>query len=493
MTVPVFQFTDTLVLLPPIVLALFACGILVIDVISRRTERHASTGLFLFGITGLVVTGLSLLRQWWAVSASGVTHFTAAQGSVTLDEISFFTNSVVLGATFLFFLISYRFLEIHHEDKAEYYALALFAQAGMYFMATGTELITLFLGLELTAICFYILVGFTRGDRRSNEAAVKYLLLGAVSSGLILYGFSLFYGIAGSTQLALIERAVAQRGSSDPFVVVGVITTVAGLLFKISAVPAHMWAPDAYDGAPAPVTAYLSVASKVASFALLLRLLPLMLGSARSLWEPLLAIAAIASMSLGTIAALTQERLKRLFAYSSIAHVGYILLGIVAGTDVGLKGVYLYLVVYAIMNLGAFSVLISLNRRGLRGETIKDLRGLAKTHPIHAALFVVLLISLAGLPPTAGFLAKYYILFALIETGRYTLAAIASAYVVVSLYFYFRLVREMYFEDAQDVEPLASSFGTRFALYATSILTVLIGVFPEPLLRLGFHVTGAGR
>jgi NADH-quinone oxidoreductase subunit N len=490
--VPAFRSTDTLVLLPPIVLTLFSCGTLLIDLAGRQS-RNKHAWFIVFGIFGLALTGTAYFRQWSTLASAGVIRFTAAQGAVTLDGNAFFTNIVVLAATVLFFLISYRFLAIHREERAEYFALALLAQAGMYFMATASELVTLFLGIELTAICFYILVGFTRADRRSNEAAVKYLLLGAVSSGFILYGFSLLYGVAGTTELMAISSAIAERGANDPFVVLAVITIVAGLLFKISAVPFHMWTPDAYDGAPTPVTAYLSVASKVASFAVLLRLLPIALNSVRSIWEPLLAIAAVASMSVGTIAALTQERLKRLFAYSSIAHAGYILLGIVAGTETGLKGVYLYLIIYAIMNLGAFTILVSLNRSGVIGESLQDLRGLSRSHSGHAALFVVLLVSLAGLPPTAGFLAKYYIFLALIETGRYVLATIAAGYVVVSLYFYFRLVREMYFKDSERIEPLATSFGTRFALYTTSILTVLIGLYPEPVLRIGFNLAGVTR
>ncbi len=492
MTLPVFTTTDTLVLLPPIILVLFACGILLWDAIGSRSTRHRQELLW-FGLLGLGLTAASFVRQWWTLAQSGRMQLTAAQESVMLDGTGFFVNAIVLGSTILFYLISYRFLEIHHEDRAEYYSLALLAEAGMYFMATGAELITLFLGVELTAICFYILVGFTRADRRSNEAAVKYLLLGAVSSGFVLYGFSLLYGIAGSTRLSAIAEAVNQRGSIDPFVVLAVITVVAGLLFKISAVPFHAWAPDAYDGAPTPVTAYLSVASKAASFAVLLRLLAFTLSSVQVIWKPLLMVAAIASMTVGTIAALTQERLKRLFAYSSIAHAGYILLGLVAGNATGLKGIYLYLAVYTAMNLGAFTLLISLNRRGIAGEKLEDLRGLSKTHPVYAALFVVLLVSLAGLPPTAGFLGKYYIFLALLETGHYGVAAIASAYVVVSLYFYFRLVHEMYLRQEENQLPLASSFGTQIALYATTAFTLLVGLFPEPLLHFGFVVGGISR
>jgi NADH-quinone oxidoreductase subunit N len=492
MSTPVFTSADSFVLLPAILLVLFACGTLIVDVVGKKTAAPYRAVL-IFGLVGLMVTALSIARQWSAMGVHGLSQFSAAQGAITIDGLSFFSNALTLGVTLLFYLISYRFLEIDAENKAEYYALALSAQAGMYVMATASELITLFLGIELTAICFYILVGFTRNDRRSNEAALKYLLLGGVASGFLLYGFSLLYGIAGSTGLQNVTKDVAARGASDPVVALAVITIVAGLFFKVAAVPFHAWAPDAYDGAPTPVTAYLSVASKIASFAVLLRLLSEMLAPARAIWVPLLAAAAIASMTVGTIAALTQDRLKRLFAYSSIAHAGYVLLGLVAGNETGLKGVYLYLLVYALMNIGAFTVLISLHRRGIAGETLGDLRGLGSAHPTHAALFVILLLSLAGIPPTAGFIGKYYIFLALIETGHYTLAAIASAYVAVSLYFYFRLVREMYLRDDGVREPLAASFGTRFALYTTSALTVLIGIFPEPVLRLGFRIAGAGQ
>jgi NADH-quinone oxidoreductase subunit N len=484
---------DALVLLPAIVLVLFASGTMLMDVIGRPPSNRSSRWVVLFGLTGLAIAALSIFRQHARLAAAGLDQLVAGQNAVTLDGLGFLTNGVTLGATALFFLISYNFLEIRRENRAEYYALALLAQAGMYFMCTGAELIVLFLGMELTSICFYVMVGFTRADRRSNEAAVKYLLLGAVSSGILLYGFSLLYGVAGSTELAAISEAVAALGPKDPVVGLAVVTVSAGLLFKIAAAPFHMWAPDAYDGAPTPVTAFLSVASTVASFAVLLRLLAFTLASARPIWEPVLISAAVLSMSVGTIAALGQDRLKRLFAYSSIAHAGYILLGITAGNNTGLQGVYLYLIVYGLMNLGSFAVLISLSRRGITGENLRDLRGLAANHPIHAALFVVLLLSLAGLPPTAGFLGKYYILLALVETGHYGLAGIASAYVVVSLYFYFRLVREMYTKDAETTEPIATSFGTQIALGATSMLTLLVGIFPEPVLRFGFQLTGVAR
>jgi NADH-quinone oxidoreductase subunit N len=487
-----FSRADALALWPAVVLVLFGCVAIFLDVASRKADP-AGRQATLFGLAGTVIATVFVFRQNSFLSSLKLDHFVTCQGAITIDGLGLLTNAITLGATGLFLLISYKFLELHRENNAAFYALALFAETGMYFMATSSELVTLFLGIELTSICFYVMVGFTRADRRANEAAVKYLLLGAVSSGILLYGFSLLYGIAGSTELNAIAEAISHRAPRDPILILSVVTICTGLLFKISAVPFHMWAPDAYDGAPTPVAGFLSVASKVAAFAVIVRLLVFTLEPARYIWMPILIAAAVLSMSVGTIAALSQERLKRLFAYSAIAHAGYVLLGIVAGNRTGIQGVYLYLIVYALMTLGAFTVLVSLSRRGIAGEKLVDLRGLAATHPVHAALFVVLLLSLAGIPPTAGFLGKYYILLALVETRHYILAGIASAYVVVSLYFYFRLVREMYLREAETTEPLAASFGTQLVLGATSALTLLIGIFPEPVLKIGFQMAGVAR
>jgi NADH-quinone oxidoreductase subunit N len=471
-----------LALLPAMLMALFACATLLLDVLTRGgDERRAGPiwfNLIWFNLVGQALIGFSLLRQWHALQ--GIRpgeHIAAWQNAIAIDTLSLFTNALVWLAVVTLLLTSYRFLEIVHEQRGEYYALAVFAQCGMYFMASGIDLISLFVGLELTAMSFYILVGFTRADQRSNEAALKYLLLGAVASGFVLYGFSLLYGIAGSTALADIAGAVK---AGDPFTQVAAITITVGLLFKVSAAPFHNWAPDAYDGAPTPIAGYLSVASKIASFAILMRL---PLGGV--VWISILKVAAILSLTIGSIAAITQDRVKRLFAYSGIAHAGYALLGLVAGSA---QGVYVYLLVYAVMNLGAFAVLTSLRRRGVLGERLSDLRGLSQTHPFHAALFSILLLSLAGVPPTAGFIGKYVIFAALLRTGHIGLAIVAALYVVVSLYFYFRLVREMYLEPFVKTpairEPLAASFGIRIALLGTAAATLLLGLFPQPALTL---------
>jgi NADH-quinone oxidoreductase subunit N len=381
-------------------------------------------------------------------------------------------------------LISYKYLEVEGEHHGEYYGLILLANCGMFFLATGTDLITLFIGLELMALCFYIMVGFLRNDKRSNEAAMKYLLLGAFSSGFLVYGFSVLYGLSGSTKLSEITAAVAAREPWDPLVFLALATTSVGLLFKISAVPFHMWAPDAYEGAPTTVTAYLSVGSKAASFAFLLRIFLGPLASARSIWEPLLAVVGVDTNTVGNFAAITQSNLKRLLAYSSISHAGYILLGLIAGNSTGIKGVLVYVLVYTFMNLGAFLVIVALRRKDLIGEDLDDMAGLVHKAPVYAVLMLIFLLSLAGIPPTAGFIGKYLIFLSLIETGHYLLAVVATLYVAVAIYYYFRIVRTMFIGELADRVPLTSSIGLRFALGVTSVLTLGIGIYPQPFLTM---------
>jgi NADH-quinone oxidoreductase subunit N len=383
-------------------------------------------------------------------------------------------------------LVSYKYLEIAGEHHGEYYGLILFAQCGMYFLATGTDLVTLFIGLELMALCFYVMVGFLRGEKRSNEAAMKYLLLGAFSSGFLVYGFSVMYGMAGSTKLEAIRAAIEQRTAWDPVVFLALATTLVGLLFKISAAPFHMWAPDAYEGAPTTVTAYLSVASKAASIAFLLRMFHYgPLAGLRPVWEPVLAVVAVLTLTLGNLAAINQTNIKRLLAYSSISHAGYMLLGLVAGKDRGITGIMVYVMVYTFMTLGAFLVVVALRRANIIGEDLDDIAGLVHKSPGYAFLMLIFLLSLAGIPPTAGFLGKYYIFLALIETGHYYLAVVATLYVAVAIYYYFKIVRSMFIREAAEKAPaLASSFGLRLALGVSGVLTLVIGLYPEPFLRL---------
>jgi NADH-quinone oxidoreductase subunit N len=474
--------TDHWVLLPAILLGLFGCATLLFDfwVFPRPEQRR---WLLLFVILGEVFAGAAFVKQQIHVNAKGAVH--AFQGSLVVDQTGLYFQWVLLVTTVLVGLISYRYFEVKDEHHGEFYGLLLLAHSGMYFLAAGNDLVTLFIGLETMAICFYILVGLTRTDQRSNEAALKYLLLGGFSSGFLVYGFSVMYGIAGSTKLTTIAMAIAAREPWDPLVFLAIATTSVGLFFKISAVPFHMWAPDAYEGAPTTVTAFLAVGSKAASFALLLRIFTVPLASAREVWEPLLVGVAVLSMTVGNIAAVTQTNTKRLLAYSSINHAGYILLGLIAGNRTGIAGVLIYILVYAFMNVGAFLVISSLARRGIAGEDVDDLKGLMQKSPAHAIWMLIFLLSLAGIPPTAGFIGKYFIFLALIQTGHYTLAVIAVLYVAVAIYYYFRLVKSMFIhEAAKEAPPVTTSFGMQVALGVTGVLTLVIGMYPEPFVRM---------
>jgi NADH-quinone oxidoreductase subunit N len=478
-----YTATDHFAIVPAVMLALFGCAILLLDFLMFPDPRQRKW-LVIFVALAEAFTGFGLYRQQAYLAANGLTELTGFQGSVTVDGFGIFFNWIFLVAALIVALVSYKYLEIAGEHHGEYYALMLFAQCGMFFLATGTDLITLFIGLELMALSFYVMVGFLRTDKRSNEAAMKYLLLGAFSSGFLVYGFSLMYGMAGSTKLADIAVAMAARSPWDPVVVLAVVTTSVGLLFKISAVPFHMWAPDAYEGAPTTVTAYLSVASTAASMAFLLRIFLGPLASSRAAWEPLLAAVAVATLTLGNLAAINQTNIKRLLAYSSISHAGYMLLGLVAGNDTGINGIAVYIMVYTFMNLGAFLVVVSLRRQNIIGEDLEDISGLMRKSPGHAILMLIFLLSLAGIPPTAGFLGKYYIFLALIQTGHYTLAVVATLYVAVAIYYYFKIVRSMFVGEVTEKAPLAASFGLRLALGVSGVLTLAIGIYPEPFLRL---------
>jgi len=368
----------------------------------------------------------------------------------------------------------------------------LLSVVGMMCMAAGIDIVLIFIGLELMAISTYVLVGFLRRDRRSNEAALKYLLLGAFSSGIFAYGLSLLYGLTGTTNLLLIQRAVSRMDPHNPVLVIALLTTMVGLLFKIAAIPFHQWAPDAYEGAPTSITGFMSVAVKAAAWAMLLRILLFGLFPLRTVYTPMIVFVAIATMTGANLAALTQNNTKRLLAYSSIAHVGYMLLAFVAmGTSApgtpgfldGLKGILIYLMVYTFMNLGAFAVITSLRQRDVIGDELDDLAGLYSRAPVEAVLMLLFLLSLAGLPPMAGFLGKYYIFLSLIESGHYVLASLAVFYVLFGLYYYLKIANAMFMRQPIVSERLPVSLGMRAALGITALATIVIGVYPEPFIR----------
>ncbi len=481
---PYFTSADYALSLPMILLAVFGCGVLLIDLLvaEERKWLNAFTAL-----VGLGFTTVQVVRLHLELNRLHAPAFLGFGGSLAVDRFSIYFWYLFIAAAVISILSSNRYLEIEKENHGEFYALILFSVIGMFAMAAGNDLILLFIGLELMAISTYVLVGFLRGDRRSNEAALKYLLLGAFSSGIFAYGLSLFYGVTGSTKLPVIAAQLSELLAGRPHdlvAIVALVTTLAGLLFKIAAVPFHMWAPDAYEGAPTSITGYMSVAGKAAGWALLLRIFLGALPAMRELYLPLLVFVAITTLTVGNLAAISQNNLKRLLAYSSISHVGYMLLGLIAGNDTGIQGIMFYLMVYLFMNLGAFAVITSLRRREIIGDDIEDISGLFSKAPTEAVLMLLFLLALADIPPLAGFYGKYFIFLSLIQTKHYALAVLAVAYAAVALYYYLRVANAMFMRQATDSEPVHVSPGMSLALALTAAGTVGIGIFPEVFIRI---------
>ena len=471
---------DSNLIMPEVMLAFFGLGILLTDFLLGPREKmwNALTAMLGIGFSGWTL---------WELRPLAANHDSHFNDAIVIDPFFIFFGFVFLAAAALVILISVRYLDIEDEHHGEYYALMLFATVGMMFLACGNDLVTLFIALETMAISFYILTGFLRRDRRSNEGAMKYVLLGAFSSGILAYGFSLLYGISGSTNLNAIAASLEQRPPGDLLVVIAILTVSVGVFFKVAAVPFHQWAPDVYEGAPTPITAYVSVASSTASFALLLRLFLGAFWPVRVDWMPLITAVAVLSLTVGNLAALTQTNIKRLLAYSSIGHVGYILLGLVAGNERGLQAMAFYLFVYAFFQSGAFAIVIVLRRKGVIGDELEDLNGLIHRNPGAAVLMLIFLLSLAGIPPTAGFIGKLLIFWALIETGHYTLAVIAVLYILPAVYYYFRMVAAMWSREATDRQRPIISLGQSVALAAMVLVTIVAGVYPEPFLRLATY------
>jgi len=490
---------DGLTILPEMELLLFALGILIFDFLLEPKEKRWNAILALLGVCASAM-GLYMQVQRYNVERTNPMHPFGILGfhnTVLIDGYSIIFAALFLAATALAILLSVKYLDLEREQEGEYYALLLLSCIGMMLMASGIDLIVLFLGLETMALSFYVLSGYLRRNKRSNEAAMKYLLLGAFSSGILAYGFSLLYGVSASTNIAQIAdmldrrlRYTSSHGMTDWLVVLAFATVAAGLFFKVAAVPFHQWAPDVYEGAPTPITAYISVASKIASFALLLRLMTSVFGGSQPTWQYAVAGVAIASLTWGNLAAITQTNIKRLLAYSSISHVGYILLGIMAGNMIGLIGVMYYLIAYAFMTMGAFAVVIVMRQRGLIGDELDDLDGLYQRSPASALLLLIFMLSLAGIPPTAGFVGKYFIFQSLIESHHPLIAVIAALYIVPALYYYFRVVVHAWLKKPGEAPAPQMSSAQAIALGAALFVSLAAGLYPEPFTRLARYAFG---
>ena len=478
-----FQMQDLAAIVPEGELVVFAMFLLIFDLLIKDKRW-----IGVIGLIGIAVSTGFLLFKVGFNKIPGCCY----GGVLVVDSFATLFKLIFLIAAALSIAISLKYLDVERENHGEYYALILFATMGMMFMAGAMDLVTLYIGLETMAIATYVLVGFLKSNQRSNEASMKYFLLGAFSSGILLYGMSLLYGISGSTKFFDIAEALARRPVNDPISLVAMITLSAGMLFKIAAVPFHQWTPDAYEGAPSSITAFMSVAVKAASFAMMARVLMIAMGPLQANWTPILAAVSVMTMTVGNIAAITQSNVKRLLAYSSISHAGYVLIGFIAGNDTGLTAVPLYLLIYTFTNLGVWGIVVALRRKDVIGEHIDDMAGLYFRHPTAAILMLIFLLSLAGIPPTAGFIGKYYLFAAAIETGHNTLAVIAVLNAAISIYFYFRIVVSMFMREATEKTGLTYAPGLNIALAIAIVFTLFIGIYPDPFINMARHAVILG-
>ena len=482
---PGYSVSDFGYLLPELIVTTGAIAVLLADAMARASSLHASRALVWMTLATLVAAAAALIPAYGE-------NVTVARGLVAIDGFALFFKVLFLVSAAITILMSTRYLAIEGVRPGEYHFLVLCATLGMMFVAGAIDLITIFIGLETMAVSFYVLAGVIRPNRRSNEAAVKYFVLGAFSLAILLYGMALLYGLSGTTHLRTVATAVSGR-DGGLLLLLAVTLLVAGISFKIAAVPFHMWAPDVYEGAPTPITAFLSVGSKAASFAMLMRIfveglpavrldgLGVVFGQAFG-WRTLFYVLSIATMTVGNVAALTQSNIKRMLAYSSIAHAGYLLIGVVAGPPRGITAALVYLMVYAFMQLGAFAIVVLLRRRDVIGDELKDLTGLSASHPWAAVAMLLFMLSLGGIPPTAGFMGKLWLFGAAIEAGYVWLAVIAVMNSALSLYYYVRVVVFMWIAEG---ETPGSRFRVSPALAAvivvTALGTVALGVYPRVL------------
>ena len=464
-----FTFADFYYILAELLLTAGALLVLIVDILFPKEDRAV-----------LAVTLVTLAATGGAVLAFAGVDTTASAGLLAIDGFAAFFKSIFILSAVLTVLMSASYLRIEGVRAGEYCFLILCATLGMMFMASGIDLITLFIGLETMAISFYILVGFLKPSQRSNEAAVKYFLLGGFSLGILLFGMSLLYGATGTTSLAGIAESIANSGGSL-LLSLAIILVAAGMGFKIAAVPFHMWAPDVYEGAPTPVTAFLSVGSKAASFAMLIRIFIEGLPGLVADWQLIFWVLAAVTMTVGNIAAITQTNTKRMLAYSSIAHAGYILIGLVAGTGRGVAAAMVYLFVYVFMQLGAFAVITMLRRRDVVGDELKDLSGLYIRQPFAAIAMLIFMLSLGGIPPTAGFMGKLWLFSAAIESGLIWLAVIFVVNSVISLYYYYRIIVFMWLKDEVFGSEITMSPAIATALVIAVVGSLVFGLLPDQL------------
>lgn len=477
------ELPDFLPVLPEFLLICAALGLLMAGAFLRE-GKAASDVIGLWAVLFMTVSGLLV------VSGSGV-QITTFNGMFITDHFSVFMKILILVSVSVTLMMSLPWLQYERISRFEFPILVLFATVGMLMMVSANDLMAMYLGLELQSLSLYVIAAYHRDSSRATEAGMKYFVLGSLASGLLLFGASFVYGFTGQTGFDGLAKSFAGVDRASMGAIIGAVFIVFGLAFKLSAVPFHMWTPDVYEGAPAPVTAFFALAPKIAAMALLVRVLTGPFMAMAEQWQQIVMILAMASMILGAFAALNQTNIKRLMAYSSIGHVGYALIGLSVGNMIGVLGLLVYLAIYLVMNLGVFAIILSMRQKGRLTEGIEDLSGLAKTQPLIAASLAALMFSMAGIPPLAGFFSKLYVFIAAIESQMYVLAIVGVLTSVVSAFYYIRIIKIMYFDEpvATFDQPLSRSVALTLA--ASSIVVLCFFLYPPPLLMQAEEATAA--
>jgi NADH-quinone oxidoreductase subunit N len=461
--------------LPEIALFALACVVLIVEAYSNDSE-HSLT--YWCSQLSLIIT---IVLIYFNCPDGTILAF---NGGFISDAMSTTLKLFICGISFIVFLYSYEYLKEHKSIKGEYFVLGLFAVLGMMVMASAASLLSVYLGLELLSLSLYAMVAMQRDSETASEAAMKYFILGALASGMLLYGISMIYGLTGHLQLAEIAQAVTDESINRSYLVFATIFLIIGMAFKLGAAPFHMWVPDVYQGAPTSVTLFISTAPKLAAFAMAIRLLVDGLLPLVEDWQTILMVLAVLSMAIGNVIAISQTNIKRMLAYSTIAHVGYLFLGLIAGTAAGFSGAMFYIISYALMSMGAFGMIILLGRNGFEAEMLNDYKGLAERSPWFAFVMLCLMFSMAGIPPFLGFWSKWFVLKELVTSGFVTLAAIAVVFSIIGAYFYLRIVKLMYFDKAETMTAIKASKQMRMVLSVNGMVILLLGLAPNALMAL---------
>jgi NADH-quinone oxidoreductase subunit N len=472
MTLDALKYTTAL---PEIFLLGMTCLVLLVDVFLRDAQRNVSYVLAQLGLLGT-----------FALLLSGRTDAPvyAFNNMFVQDGMADLLKLFVIVIVAVVFVYSRDYLKDRSLFKGEFYLLGLFATLGMMLMISAASLLMLYLGLELLSLCLYAMVALHRDNGNASEAAMKYFVLGAIASGMLLYGMSILYGLSGGLLISDVANAVTHAGKIDIGVVFALVFVLVALMFKLGAVPFHMWVPDVYEGSPTAVTVFLGTAPKLAAFAIIMRLLVEGLGGLHTDWQQMLIIIAVLSMAIGNIVAIAQGNIKRMLAYSTISHVGFILLGIIAGNAVGYSSAMFYTISYAMMSLGGFGIIMLLARAGFEADQLNDFKGLNQRSPWFAFMMLILMLSMAGVPPTLGFWAKLAVLKAVVHVDLVWLAAVAVFFSIIGLFYYLRIIKLMYFDEPEDNHALQCSTDMRYVLSGNGLIILALGIYPAGLMAL---------